>query len=325
MRKKVFQYFLMMICCVVLTTVVFPSQAAAQRDRDRDRDDRNRYEDDNDRRYQQHYTKSQVAEIIKRVEENSNRFRQDLDRDLDKGRLDGSRREDQINEDVKAFENAFNNLRREFDRNDNWWESRNHVQTALDSARPVATRLRNNQFSSNVQNQWSNLRVELNKLAFTYNLPPENDTSRRYGDRNRYEDRNGNNDRSGYEDRRYQQRYTKNQVSTIIRQVEENSNRFRRDLDRDLDRSRIDGSRREEQINEDVRAFENAFNNLRREFNSNNSWWESRNNVQTAIDSARPVETRLRNNQFSRTVQNQWRNLRISLNKLASTYNLPAM
>ncbi len=260
----------------------------------------------NDRRYQQRYNKHQVSEIIKRVEESSNRFRQDLDRDLDEGRLDGSRREDKINEDVKVFEVAFNTLRREFDSNNNWWESRNNVQTAIDSARPVEIRLRNNRFSSNVQSQWKTLRTDLNKLASIYNLPLE-------------DDRNSDNNR------KYQQRYTKNQVAQVIKRVETSSDRFRQNLDRDLDRSKINGSRREDKINEDVKVFEVAFNTLRREFDSNNNWWESRNNVQTAIDSARPVEIRLRNNRFSSNVQSQWKALRTDLNRLASTYNLPLM
>lgn len=162
MSKKGFQYFLMMICFVILTTVAIPNEVMAQR---------GRHHRDEDRRYQQRYTKRQVAEIIRRVEESSNRFRQDLDRDLDRSRLDGSKKEDRINDDVRRFEDAFDRLRREFDNSDNWWESRNNVQQALDFARPVATRLRNNRFSSNVQNQWRNLNADLNRLAFTYNLP----------------------------------------------------------------------------------------------------------------------------------------------------------
>ncbi|MBK7996833.1 MAG: hypothetical protein IPK14_26725 [Blastocatellia bacterium] len=163
MIKKLVKNFSLLVIAILLTITLLPSESLAQRGRDNDRNDY--------RRYEQRYAKRDVSEIIRRVEEGSDRFRQDLDRDLDRSRLDGSKKEDRINEDVKRFEDALDRLRREFDRNDSWWESRNNVQAALDSARPVATRMRNNPFSPNVQNQWRNLRRDLNKLAFVYNLP----------------------------------------------------------------------------------------------------------------------------------------------------------
>lgn len=175
MVRKFIKFCSVLVIAILLSTAVLPSESFAQRGRDNDRNDRNDRNNRNDRndyrRYEQRYAKRDVSEIIRRVEEDSNRFRQDLDRDLDRSRLDGSKREDRINDEVRRFEDSLDRLRREFDRNDSWWESRNNVQVALDSARPVATRLRNNSFSSNVQNQWRTLRRDLNKLAFAYNLP----------------------------------------------------------------------------------------------------------------------------------------------------------
>jgi hypothetical protein len=187
MSKKIFQLFSTVVFCVIFSMLIVPTLSLAQRDegnrdnldnnRDNNRDNRdnNRYNrEDNNRdysRYERRYTKRQVAELIRRIETSSNRFRRDLDRDLDRGRLDGSRREDNINIDIKKFEEAFNQLRRDFDSSDRWWESRRNVEISLDTARPVATRLRNNRISSNVQNQWRNLRRDLNQLASRYNLP----------------------------------------------------------------------------------------------------------------------------------------------------------
>lgn len=162
MSKKFF--FLVFGICILLSSLVIPTDSLAQgRHRGHDRG--------NNIRYEERYTKREVEEIVRRVEEGSDRFRKDLDRDLDRSRLDGSKKEDRINEDVKRFEKALNELRKEFDRHDSWWESRNNVQIALDAARPVATRMRNNPFSANVRNQWRNLRTDLNRLASTYNLP----------------------------------------------------------------------------------------------------------------------------------------------------------
>jgi hypothetical protein len=177
MNKKRFLMFSSALC-IALVVLMLPVGAMAQRDRyeGRDRNDRGRYDRDRDDRgrYERRYSKRQVGETIARVEQSSNRFRRDLDAALDRSRLDGSKREDKINEDVKRFEQALNRLRSEFDRRDSWWETRNNVEQALETARDVSTRLRNNSFGRhgrNVQAQWRDLRRDLNTLASRYNLP----------------------------------------------------------------------------------------------------------------------------------------------------------
>ena len=66
------------------------------------------------------YSKADVDRIIHRVEDSSDRLRQAVDRNLDRSRLDGTRREDDINQQVKQLENALDELRSEFDRRDTW-------------------------------------------------------------------------------------------------------------------------------------------------------------------------------------------------------------
>lgn len=117
-----------------------------------------------------HYSKRQVEEIIKVIEDNTDDFRKEVDRYLDHSRLDGTRREDRINERVKEFEHATNDLRKDFDRRDTWWESRDQVRRTLDKARPVAEIFRRGRFSSELEIEWKRLRKNLNRLAATYEL-----------------------------------------------------------------------------------------------------------------------------------------------------------
>jgi hypothetical protein len=49
---------------------------------------------------------------------------------------------------------------------------------------------------------------------------------------------------------------------SIIRDLKNRTREFQRELDRDLDNSRYNGSRREDQINQVARDFRNAVNNL---------------------------------------------------------------
>jgi hypothetical protein len=126
-----------------------------------------------DQRYWNTMRKSDVEKVIARLERNANDFRRDLDRWLDNSRMDGTRREAEYNGRVKAFEQATNRLRAEFDRRDKWWEARDQVKEVLETAKPVAEVMRRGgrRNSRDLENQWWTLRRQLNKLATTYRLP----------------------------------------------------------------------------------------------------------------------------------------------------------
>src|SRR5436190_594526 len=64
------------------------------------------------------YTKGDVDRIIKRVEDRTDKFKKEFDRSLDHSRLNGSYREDQLNQYAKDLERATDDLRHQFDRND---------------------------------------------------------------------------------------------------------------------------------------------------------------------------------------------------------------
>src|SRR5215470_9778297 len=66
------------------------------------------------------YSKADVDRIIKRVETRSDEFKSLVDRYLDRSRLDDTKKEDRINEQVGELEKALDNLRSDFDRTDQW-------------------------------------------------------------------------------------------------------------------------------------------------------------------------------------------------------------
>ncbi|NOT46513.1 MAG: hypothetical protein HOP17_02010 [Acidobacteria bacterium] len=124
---------------------------------------------------------------------------------------------------------------------------------------------------------------------------------------------------------RYANRYSKRNVSSIISRMETRSNEFRRDFDRAMDNSNLNGTDAEDRFNNIVRDFENSVDQLRSEFDRNNSWWESRNDVQDMIRDARPVNTMMTNLAFRRNIERQWSNLRNEINKVADTFDLPGL
>ena len=119
------------------------------------------------------YTKAEVEYIIKRVEERSDSFRNVIDRTLDRSTLDGTNREDNINQQVKELENAIDTLRKEFDRAQTWQESRRQVQSVLSEADEVNAIMRRGRWRRGgaVKSEWALVRNDLNRLAGVYDLP----------------------------------------------------------------------------------------------------------------------------------------------------------
>jgi hypothetical protein len=120
----------------------------------------------------EHYTKADVERIIKRVEERSDEFRKVVDRSLDKSAINGTNREDDINQQVKELENAIDKLRKDFDRAQTWQESRSQVEKVMNEADEVNAIIRRGRWrrGSPVKSEWALVRSDLNKLAGVYNL-----------------------------------------------------------------------------------------------------------------------------------------------------------
>ena len=117
------------------------------------------------------YTKDDVNRIIKRVEERSDRFVKLFDRSLDRSGLDGTNREDRLNEYARNLESALDDLRREFDRKESYVETRSEVRRCLDIASDINVAMRSRRLGAETERQWALLRTELNTLANVYNLP----------------------------------------------------------------------------------------------------------------------------------------------------------
>lgn len=120
----------------------------------------------------QHYTKADVERIIKRVEERSDAFREVVDRTLDRSALNGTNREDNINQQIKELENAIDKLRHDFDRAQTWEETRSQVQKVMNEADEVNAIVRRGRWRRGgvVKSEWALVRADLNRLAGVYNL-----------------------------------------------------------------------------------------------------------------------------------------------------------
>ena len=110
----------------------------------------------------------QVEQSLKRLKKDSDKFRKDLDSALDRSRLDGTNREDDINAFVKNFDRATTSLHERF--KDHKSVSAD-VQTVLDSAARIDQFMRRQQFrNGKAERDWSVVRGDLDQLSQEYNV-----------------------------------------------------------------------------------------------------------------------------------------------------------
>ena len=124
---------------------------------------------------------------------------------------------------------------------------------------------------------------------------------------------------------RFAARYSKRDVNSIVSRLEQSSDAFRRNFDRAMDNSNINGTQAEDRFNNIVEDFENSVDRLRREFDQGDSWWQSRSNVEAMVRDSRPVNVMMTTLPFRRNIENQWSQLRNNINTLADTYDLPGL
>lgn len=123
---------------------------------------------------------------------------------------------------------------------------------------------------------------------------------------------------------RYVGQYSRADVNQIIRRVEESGDEFRRDFRNEVNRSNLSRSQKS-RYRDQAEAFENTTDRLRSNFDKNNSWWESRSQVQDVVTNAGPLNITMNAVNFRRNIERQWNRLRDDLNRLADTYDLPGI
>ena len=116
--------------------------------------------------------------------------------------------------------------------------------------------------------------------------------------------------------------YARVDVDRLIRQAENHSDQFVAMFDRALDRSRLEGSIREDRLNERALQLERELNIVRQEFNRTRNHYEIRSRIASALNAAQVINTVMRNRRLYPVAERQWMLLRSDLNRLAAVYNL---
>lgn len=253
----------------------------------------------------------EVEKILKRIEQQSDRFKSSLDSALDKSRFNGSNREDDINSFVKDFYEQTKRLR---DRFDSHKSTAPDVSAVLERAARIDDFMRRNRLSSRAQDDWSTLKTYLDELSSAYNV------SWRWGEYQTSYPAPAVTYPVGNNVSGVPYRVSDREVEKILRRIEQQSDRFRSALDSSLDKSRFNGSREEDDINRFVKEFYEQTKTLRHHFDDHKS---TSADVQSVLERAADIDSFMRRNPLRKNdAAREWSRLRSNLDELAQVYNV---
>lgn len=285
-----------------------------------------------------HYGRNQayLNSAIRNLRNNSDRFTKMLDRELDRSRYDGTRREDNLNELARRFEDAAKRLDKEYD-------GYRDMRRSSDEARRVVsygsqldralTRSRLVRDSYQLQSFWSNIEADLNTIARAYNLGYNGRYGRNNGRWGRNDDRYGrDDDRYGRRDRRRTNnrdgRYGRNgNLRATIVNLRNKSRRFENRLDRIEDDDDDDdyryGRRRSIGNLEDLaNRFDRAVKDLEDEYDNRRDYDDSYDEVRRVLSIGEQISREMSRNRVDRNLRREWDSIERDLQTLARAYNL---
>jgi hypothetical protein len=241
----------------------------------------------------------EVSRLLDRIKNKTGGFRQSLKDALNKSRLDRTRREEDINAFVKAFEEDTKRLADHFNHHKSTVAD---VDSVLQRAARIDSLMTVRPLDARTETAWATLRSDLELLASAYNI------SWRWGGEMRT---------PPFTDVPY--RISDKEVEDVIHRLENQSEKFRKSLDSALDKSRFDGTRREDDINAFVKDFNKETKTLHDHFDSHKS---TASDVQTVLDSAAQIDQFMRRNRLKEDAQEDWAGLRAYLDELARIYSV---
>jgi hypothetical protein len=245
----------------------------------------------------------QVKKIIDRIEKQSDRFRGSLDAGLDKSRFNGSAREDDINAFVKDFYRETKHLHDQFDHHKS---AAPDVESVLERATRIDGFMSRYPVTSKAQNDWAALKTNLDELAAAFNVNPQWAVYRNYPTATAVSD--------------VPYRISDREVEQIIRRIEKQSDRFRSALDAALDKSRLDGTRREDDINAFVKDFYAETKTLHNHFDQHKSTGAD---VQSVLERGARIDEFMRRARLKKkNVEREWSDLKVNLDELARIYSV---
>jgi len=116
------------------------------------------------------YTKTDVRDLVQRMEQHSNAFRKNFEKALDRSALNDTDREDRLRRWTQDLEDMLDHLKKDQSKNQ-IQDMEQRVNTMLAIAAGINRIMLYRTFSADAERDWRLLRADLNALALTYDLP----------------------------------------------------------------------------------------------------------------------------------------------------------
>jgi hypothetical protein len=140
------------------------------------------------------FTKAQVADRIRKVEDGVDEFRKWAENRAEQGKTsaEGAKasgrtrgrtategqkdvareKKDELEDALSDLNRSTNRLRRKFDPTDKWMETRPQVEKVLEDGRKINQVMVRGKYGTQAERYWGVLRTAINDLARCYNLTP---------------------------------------------------------------------------------------------------------------------------------------------------------
>jgi hypothetical protein len=230
----------------------------------------------------------QLTDLLARIATSTERFTKTADKALDKSGYDGSAREDELNRVLKRLQQATEALK-----NDHTGaNAKSNFETVLHYGVGIENWFRRYPLDG-VQEEWATLRSELGDLAKGFNIT--------------WEQGHSIGAPVGTVD-----------VKSLCMHIEDVADRFKEALDAALDKSELNNTKTEDEMNGFVRDFRDATNTLQDHYNED----RAKQDAQVVFSSGKKINDFLRKHPLTPEVQSSWVPVRTDLDRLAKFYNV---
>jgi hypothetical protein len=235
----------------------------------------------------------QARDLLNRIDAGIATYRASFNQAINRSRINGTRAEDDINQSVNDFKQATDRLH---DRVQNRRASATDVEDVLRRASLVDGFMTSHPLDAAVERDWQSLRGDLDELArayaVTWNWTGSQNAPSRVNDQ---------------------------QVGQLLTRTKKNADRFRHSLDRALNRSGIDSSREDDNINQFVTDFAETTNHLSDHFDRRQV---VTNDIEDVLQRGVSIDRFMQRHQLAAQAENDWLTVRRDLDELARAYNV---
>ena len=241
----------------------------------------------------------QVGNMLQRLERSSSTFRNSLNLALVQRSVDQTQPQNDVSTFESGFELAIKQFRDQFTRR---LAVATDVESILQKASPIDSFITQNKLNPRVKHDWTSVRTDLNTLANAYGvswqwnqlIPMKVEANGSF-------------------------RLSETDLNQLIQRVENGGDRFRESLTDAFFRRPYDRTRSEDNMNDALRRFKKATDQLRIRFDARQLVTDD---VRRLLDQATPLDNFMRDNPLTDRVKSDWSTLRSDLSVLASAYDV---